>query len=42
MKVYIVADLEGVSGVGGFDVYGDALPGEVEKKRQIVECGPSR
>lgn len=37
MKVYIVADLEGVSGVGGFDVLGDVLPGEVEKRRRWIE-----
>lgn len=36
MKVYIVADLEGVSGVGGFDLFGDERPGEVEKKRRAV------
>jgi len=37
MKIYIVADLEGVSGVSGFDVYGDRLPGDVEKKRRAVD-----
>lgn len=37
MKVYIVADLEGVSGVGGFDVLGDELPGKVEKRKRWIE-----
>lgn len=37
MKVYIVADFEGVSGVDGYDVFNPSLPGDVEKKRARVE-----
>jgi len=37
MKIYIVADIEGVSGVSGFDIFGDRFPGEVEKKKRAVE-----
>ena len=34
MKVYIVTDLEGVSGVSGFDVRDSNLPQDVELRRQ--------
>lgn len=37
MKAYIIADIEGVAGVEGFDIYGDRYPGEVAKKKRIVE-----
>jgi len=33
VRVYIVADLEGTSGVSGYDVYRDEVPGEVFKHR---------
>ena len=33
MKVYIVADLEGTSGVSGYDTHRDAIPGEALKRR---------
>ena len=37
MKVYIIADFEGVSGVDGYDVFSRSLPGDVEKRRRFVE-----
>ncbi len=36
MNVYIVADLEGVSGIGCFDTYRDRVPGEFAKKQAAV------
>ena len=36
MKVYVVADLEGVSGVSGFDVFSPDLPGDVERRNRFL------
>lgn len=37
MKIYIIADLEGVSGVDGYDVFSRRLPGDVEKRGSFVD-----
>jgi D-amino peptidase len=37
MTVYLVADLEGVSGVGGYDVYRSAWPGEVAHRQRLIK-----
>lgn len=36
MKVYIVADLEGVSGVSGFDVFSRTIPGDIERRNRFL------
>ena len=36
MKVYIVADLEGVSGVSGFDVFSCEVPGDIERRDRFL------
>ena len=37
MKVYIIADLEGVSGVASYDTFSNSLPGDTERKREYVD-----
>ena len=37
MKIYVVTDLEGVSGVSGFDTFDPALPGHWAHRQQWVE-----
>jgi D-amino peptidase len=37
MMVYLVADLEGVSGVGGYDVYRADWPGEAAQRQRLTE-----
>ena len=36
MKVYLVADLEGVSGVSGFDVFSGDAPGDPERRERYL------
>ena len=36
MKVYVVADLEGVSGVSGYDVFSSAVPGDLERRERFL------
>ena len=36
MKVYIIADFEGVSGVASYDTFSSSLPGDTERKREYV------
>lgn len=36
MKIYIVADLEGVSGVSGFDVFSPEISGDVERRNRFL------
>ncbi len=37
MKIYIIADFEGVSGVSNYDIYRSDVPGDVEKRRELVD-----
>jgi D-amino peptidase len=37
MKVYVVADFEGVSGVDGYDIFNPSLPGDVAMKTARVQ-----
>jgi len=36
VRVYIVADLEGVSGVSGFDVFSTDIPGDAERRSRFL------